>query len=130
MKQKAIRKGSCHSRQRHKTQHAIAWIQYIARVFAECGYDQKAGSTVNDVYLPYDSFRELYEEYENFYCRENAGKFQTKDKVTASKEVFRTAWISLKHIKLRTAKGNNILNFELVLSCHPCCFDVTTNRCV
>lgn len=54
--------------------------------------------------MPYDSFRELYEEYQNYFKNDNLGKTR-KEKVTAKRECFRLAWNSLTDIKLRTAKG-------------------------
>jgi len=98
------RKGSLSvsPRRNNKFEHASLWISYLANVFAECGYDEKQEGTL---FLPYDTFKELYSEYENYYRLSNTGKFKNEDKVTACREVFRKAWISLTQIKLRTAKG-------------------------
>ena len=99
---KIINMSKSQPRMQKKLDHAVSWITYLSTVFAECGYDEKREGTR---FLPYDTFKELFEEYENYYRFKNIGRFEKEDKVTACREVFRQAWISLKHIKLRTAKG-------------------------
>lgn len=101
-KQNDINQTKIQRRRQTKLDHASTWINYIATVFAECGYDEKKEGTL---FLPYDTFRELYDEYVVYHSAQNAGIFEQIDRVTACREVFRMAWISLKGIKLRTAKG-------------------------
>lgn len=99
---KAIKQSKLQPRGQVKFNHALSWIEYLASVFAECGYDEKREGIK---FLPYDTFKELHEEYDNYYRASNQGIFKQEDKVTACREVFRKAWISLVDIRLRTAKG-------------------------
>lgn len=87
-----------------KEEHARAWIEYMGALFAEVGYGE---NNTHKRYLPYDSFTELFAEYEHYHRFENKDIRNVQDKVTGSKETFRKAFQSLKDkIKLRTAKGS------------------------
>lgn len=89
---------------KEKEEHAKAWIEYIAALFADVGYGE---NNSNKKYVPYDTFTEFYEEYEHYHRYENKDIRRRSEMVTAAKETFRKAFISLKDtVKLRTAKGS------------------------
>jgi hypothetical protein len=98
----AIKQKKASSRAQNKTMHAITWIKHMSDIFAECGYEEKKEGVR---FLPFDSFQELYDEYKNYHRYDNYGIYRERDKVTAGRECFRLAWIDLKKIRLRTAKG-------------------------
>lgn len=103
---------------KNKEEHARASIEYIADLFADVGYGEH---NINKRYVPYDSFTELFEEYEHYHKYDNADIRVESERVTCAKETFRKAFQSLKDkVKLRTAKGA----FE------TCCVCNNLNDCI
>ena len=90
-------------RSKTKFDHAVAWIQYIADLFAEVGYGE---NNTNKRFLPFDTITEFYEDYLHYHRSDNEHIRDDNEKKTCSKETFRKAFQSLQHtVKLRTAKG-------------------------
>ena len=99
-------------RRQTKFEHALTWIKLIAKVFAECGYDEKKEGTL---FLPYETFRELYDEYLAYHTAQNAGIHEQVDKITACREVFRNAWISGMYKVHAFAFHKHVLTLLLLL---------------
>ena len=104
-----------------KFQHAVAFIEYLADMFAETGYEDIStvdvanrqevlleGSATDSVklkYLPYDQMQEVYLEYKNYYS-ENERHLNPSERLFCGLTTFRKAFESLNTtIKLRTARG-------------------------
>lgn len=110
-------------KEQHKFNHAVVFIRYLADVFAETGYEDPCSIDManrpdvtlidgfNDnkkqqiKYLPYDTSKEVFDEYKNFYAEEEKD-MNPEDRESCGISTFRKALASLnKEVKLRTARG-------------------------
>jgi hypothetical protein len=86
-----------------KYNHAVLFLENMAEYFGEGGY----GETNSDVkYIPFDNWKEVYDEYRAKTLREHNEVVFNSNKLLAGPTTFRQAYMSKRlQIRLRTSKG-------------------------